>query len=339
MGRKPRVEGVLDNGDVGRHAGDERGGLKAVEVGEGVRLHHSEIARAQVRPQPVGRAGRKARVEEACDEGEHRTDAHVGALAEDEVEVAVGNANVDDVGHEDGDDHLKGALDDDEEHAENGVGAVAAEVTDDAAELMHGGPPGERGAAGAGAGTAGSAMGLGSAPADAGGAAAGLASATVTAAPAASSPRRHRRRGIFRRCRRRLEPAAVRTQVRVGAPQVIGKSLALLGRKASEHGLGLLSAGRVPCAGHTRALRRERDHLRATVGRMRLNLYKPLARQRVEHARHTRRVEFVEVRHVARRARTVFGKVREKLGLARAKPDARHKGVHKLPLGMTRTEK
>ena len=69
--------------------------------------------------------------------GEQRADAHVEALLNDIGHVALGHAHVDDIGHEDGDDHLEGALDHHKQHADDGILAILAQIPHDALEFMH----------------------------------------------------------------------------------------------------------------------------------------------------------------------------------------------------------
>ena len=112
-----------------------------IEVCKRVLLHALVLSGAQVRPQTVRGAGGIARIEKPGDEGEDGAYAHEHALPGDVGEVAPGNANVDDVRHEDGDDHLKGAFDDHEQNAEDGIFAVVPQIGDDASDLMHGRSP------------------------------------------------------------------------------------------------------------------------------------------------------------------------------------------------------
>ena len=110
-GPEPAVDGVLDHGDVGGHPGDEGRSLEVVQVAEGVMLHLGVFGLADARAEPVGGAGRVPGVQQPGDEGQHRADGHFHAGPHDLPHVPVGNALVDDVAHQDGDHHLKGALD------------------------------------------------------------------------------------------------------------------------------------------------------------------------------------------------------------------------------------
>ena len=139
-----RVERVLNHGDVGGHARDERRGLEVIEVREAHLLHVLVLRSAKPCAEAIRSAGGVTCVELARDERESGAREHEHALAEYEVEVASSHAHIDDIGHEDGDDHLERALDDHQEHADDRVAAIGTKEADDAAELMHGMPPQEQ---------------------------------------------------------------------------------------------------------------------------------------------------------------------------------------------------
>lgn len=78
-----------------------------VEVLEGVVLHSAELLFADVGPETIGRARAEAGVQQPADEGEDCADSHLYAFHEDIVHVAVGNADIYEVGHKHGYDQLE----------------------------------------------------------------------------------------------------------------------------------------------------------------------------------------------------------------------------------------
>ncbi len=115
-----------------------------IEVREAHLLHVLVLRGAKPCTEAIRSAGGVTCVELARDERESGAREHEHALAEYEVEVAGSHAHIDDIGHENGNDHLERALDDHEEHAKDRVAAIRTKEADDAAELMHGMPPQEQ---------------------------------------------------------------------------------------------------------------------------------------------------------------------------------------------------
>ena len=74
------VDGVLQNGHVRGHAGDERGGGKVVDIGKGVLLHAGKFRLAYARAPAVGGAGSETRVEQAAYQRKNGAYAHLSAL-------------------------------------------------------------------------------------------------------------------------------------------------------------------------------------------------------------------------------------------------------------------
>lgn len=60
---KPAVDGVLQNGHIRRHACDERGGVKAVQIREGELLHLFIFRLTDTRAPAVSGTGGKARIQ------------------------------------------------------------------------------------------------------------------------------------------------------------------------------------------------------------------------------------------------------------------------------------
>ena len=141
QGPQAAVDSVLQNGDVGGHAGDQRAGLKAVQVGEGKLLHPLELGLPHPGAPAVGRPGGKAGVQQAGDQGEQGAYRHLHALVDDERHIPLCHADVDDIRHEHGDEQLKGGLHQHQQAPQDHVPPVGAQIGQQPLQLVHGRSP------------------------------------------------------------------------------------------------------------------------------------------------------------------------------------------------------
>ena len=138
-GTKAVADGVLDDSDVGGHAGDERAGVVVVQIAKSERLNLAILGLAQVGTQARGHASGCARVAQAQYQRKRRTHQHACALQQHVVDVTHGHAHVDDVGHDDRDKQLERGLDRDEHHAEYGIATICSQVGKQDLEIAHAG--------------------------------------------------------------------------------------------------------------------------------------------------------------------------------------------------------
>ena len=138
-GAKAVADGVLDDGNVGGHARDERAGVVVVQVAKGERLNLAILGLAQVSTQARGHASGCAGISQAQYQRKRGTHQHARALQQHVVNVSRGHAHVDDVGHDDRDKQLKRGLDRDEHHAENGIATVCPQIGKQDFEIAHAG--------------------------------------------------------------------------------------------------------------------------------------------------------------------------------------------------------
>ena len=122
------LEGVLDVGDVGGHAGDQARGGELVDVGEGIVLDPLEHGVAQVagiarRGPRRAAAGRQAQQQR---KGGHQQGEH--AVLDDGVHIAFFDALVDDVGHQKREKNVHDGLERGQERRDDGSAPVLAEM-------------------------------------------------------------------------------------------------------------------------------------------------------------------------------------------------------------------
>ena len=79
-GTKAVADGVLDDGDVGGHAGDKRAGVVVVQVAKGERLDLAILGLAQVGTQARGHTGGRAGIAQAQHQRKRRAHQHARAL-------------------------------------------------------------------------------------------------------------------------------------------------------------------------------------------------------------------------------------------------------------------
>ena len=138
-GTKAVADGVLDDGDVGGHAGDKRAGVVVVQVAKGERLDLAILGLAQVGTQARGHTGGRAGIPQTKYQRKCGTHQHARALQQHVVDVARGHAHVDDVGHDDRNKQLERGLDRDEHHTEYGIATVCPQVRKQDFEIAHAG--------------------------------------------------------------------------------------------------------------------------------------------------------------------------------------------------------
>ena len=138
-GAKAVADGVLDDGDIGGHARDERAGIVVVQIAKGERLNLAILRLAQVSAQPRGNAGRRARIAQAKYQRKCSAYQHIRALQQHIVDVARGHAHVDDICHDDRDKQLERRLGRHKEHAEHGIAAVCPQIGKQNLEIAHAG--------------------------------------------------------------------------------------------------------------------------------------------------------------------------------------------------------
>ena len=108
-----------------------------VEVAEGVLLHPGVLGLPDAGAEPIGGAGRIPGVQQPGDKGQHRADRHLDAGSQNLPDVPAGDADVDDVAHQNGNDHFKAALDDHQKHPQGHVPPVGAHVAQKAFQIIH----------------------------------------------------------------------------------------------------------------------------------------------------------------------------------------------------------
>ena len=79
-GTEAVADGVLDDGDVGGHAGNERAGVVVVQVAKGERLDLTILGLAQVGTQARGHTGGRAGITQAQHQRKRRAHQHARAL-------------------------------------------------------------------------------------------------------------------------------------------------------------------------------------------------------------------------------------------------------------------
>ena len=122
------VDGVLQHGHVGGHAGDERGAVEMVQIGKGVLLHLFILGLPDARAPAVGGAGGKPGVQQAGGQRKQGAQSHQRALRQDMADVAVRHANVDEVGHQHGDDQLKRGFHQHQQRPDQQVPAIGSQI-------------------------------------------------------------------------------------------------------------------------------------------------------------------------------------------------------------------
>ena len=100
-----------------------------VKVGEAVGLHALIFRAAQLCAEAVRSAGRIAGVQEAGDESQNSAACHQKPLAKEKRQIAVRNAHVDNIRHQERDQHFKDAFHKDEDDGRDEIAAVAAYIT------------------------------------------------------------------------------------------------------------------------------------------------------------------------------------------------------------------
>ena len=138
-GAKAITDGILDDGNIGGHAGDERAGIVVVQVAKSERLNLAILRLAQVGAQARGHASGCAGIAQAQYQRKRRTHQHVRALQQHVVDVARRHAHVDDVRHDNRDKQLERRLGRHKEHAEYGVATIFPQVGKQDLEIAHAG--------------------------------------------------------------------------------------------------------------------------------------------------------------------------------------------------------
>ena len=121
-------EGHLGVVHVHREPGDEGGGGKAVDIGEGIVLQLVEKALPQVAGKAGAGHGGKAGRSRAAGQSQHGHEHHAAAGLQHVGHVQIGHAHVDDVRHHAGDEDLQHHFGNDHHHTEDGVLAEALYV-------------------------------------------------------------------------------------------------------------------------------------------------------------------------------------------------------------------
>ena len=122
------LESVLDVGDVGGHTGDKARRRELVDVGKGIMLDALEHGVAQVAGVACRGAGRKAAGRQAQQQRKGRHQQGEQAVLDDGVHIALFNAQVDDVGHEQGEQNVHDGLKRGQERRDDGSAPVLAEM-------------------------------------------------------------------------------------------------------------------------------------------------------------------------------------------------------------------
>ena len=138
-GAKAITDSILDDGNIGGHAGDERAGIVVVQVAKSERLDLAILCLAQVGAQARSHASGCAGIAQAQYQRKRRTHQHVRALQQHVVDVARRHAHVDDVRHDNRDKQLERCLGRHKEHAEYGVATVFPQVGKQDLEIAHAG--------------------------------------------------------------------------------------------------------------------------------------------------------------------------------------------------------
>ena len=138
-GAKAVADGVLDDGNIGGHARDERAGVVVVQIAKGERLDLAILRLAQVSAQPRGNAGGRARIAQAKHQRKCGAHQHIRTLQQHIVDVARGHAHIDDICHDDRDKQLERRLGRHKEHAEHGIAAVCPQIGKQNLEIAHAG--------------------------------------------------------------------------------------------------------------------------------------------------------------------------------------------------------
>ena len=131
--------GVLNHGDVGGHASDERAGVVVVQIAKSERLDLAILGLAQVSAQPRGDASRRACIAQAKYQRKCGAYQHIRTLQQHVVDVARGHAHIDDICHDDRDKQLERRLSSHKEHAEYGIAAVCPQIGKQNLEIAHAG--------------------------------------------------------------------------------------------------------------------------------------------------------------------------------------------------------
>ena len=138
-GAEAVTDGILDNGNVGGHARDQRAGIVVVQIAKSERLDLAILGLAQVSAQPRGDASRRACIAQAKYQRTCGAYQHIRALQQHVVDVARGHAHVDDICHDDRDKQLERRLGRHKEHAEYGIAAVYPQIGKQNLEIAHAG--------------------------------------------------------------------------------------------------------------------------------------------------------------------------------------------------------
>ena len=108
-----------------------------VQVAEGVGLHLGVFGLADACAEAIGGPGGVPGVQQPGDQGQHRADGHFHAGPPDLPHVPVGHPLVDDVAHQDGDHHFKGAFHHHQQHPQGHVPPVGPHIAEEAFQIVH----------------------------------------------------------------------------------------------------------------------------------------------------------------------------------------------------------
>ena len=123
-GAHARGHRVLDGGDVAGQPRDQGGGAEFVGVGKGELLQLLKFRLADFGPQPLAGGGGEVGVPLAQRQADQGEQNHLKALHQNVAPVAVCHAHVDNLGHHQGDDQLKGGFRLDAEDGQHRLPAV-----------------------------------------------------------------------------------------------------------------------------------------------------------------------------------------------------------------------
>ena len=138
-GAKAIADSVLNHGDVGGHASDQRARLVFIEIAESEGLDLAVLGLAQVSAQPRGDASRRACIAQAKYQRKCGAYQHIRTLQQHVVDVARRHAHVDDICHDDRNKQFERRLGRHKEHTEYGIAAVCPQIGKQNLEIAHAG--------------------------------------------------------------------------------------------------------------------------------------------------------------------------------------------------------
>ena len=96
------------------------------------------LAQAQLGAEAIGRPGGKPGVQKARDQGQHGAQSHQPPLTVEKTNVMIGNPDVYDIGHQQGNDHFKDTFRQQQNNGRRKFSAVRFEVRKDRFQITHG---------------------------------------------------------------------------------------------------------------------------------------------------------------------------------------------------------